>query len=101
MKSNVSVITQSVKQSDGQFTQFIHSVWTEGNGMTAKENARKELKRLKAAYQKDDEHLTNWRAVTPIGQIDDLSIQHLAEGSNWWDCRTFYKIVDKELNKPN
>lgn len=99
MESTVAIITQSIKQPDGEFKKFIHSVWSSHDGLTAKEHARAELKSIADKNNKDEEHLKNWRAKQPIGQADDLSVQYLAEGSQHWECKVFYSITDKELNK--
>jgi hypothetical protein len=83
----VSIITVSQRQIDGTFEKYINSVWD------SKESARDELKRIKANFEKNLE--SGWRARTPIGQIDDLSIQFL-EG-NHYECKAFYAIVDRDV----
>lgn len=89
--TNVSIITASHRQNDGSFEKMIDSVWT------SKEAARNELEQIKSNYNGDAKHLENCRARTPIGQIDDLSVEYL-EG-RFYECKSFYSITTYSLMK--
>jgi hypothetical protein len=86
----VSILTVSSRIKEGEFDRRISKVFA------SKEDARAELKSIEDGNNKDEEHLKNWRARTPIGQIDDLSIE-LLENNNW-SCRYFYSISSFEVN---
>lgn len=77
-------MTAAERQKDGTFVKQIDSVYA------SLELARAAMKRIADTFNCEDELYKDWRARTPIGQIDDLSLDRL-EG-NHYQCQTFYKI---------
>lgn len=67
----VSILTISSRIKEGEFDKRISKVFA------SKEDARAALKSIKDGNNKDVEHLKNWRARTPIGQVDDLSKENM------------------------
>ena len=86
---NVFIITRAERQSDDTFSTFIASVWT------SIEAARADLRRIKGMYESNDDLKGNWRAVTPCGQVDDLSVE-LYDGK-FYNCKSFFKISDYKV----
>jgi hypothetical protein len=80
----VQVMTAAELQKDGSFIKQIHAVYA------SIESARAEMQRIADTFNSEDGLYKDWRAETPIGQVDALSLERL-EG-NHYQCQTFYKI---------
>ena len=89
--STVFVITVAHRQSDDSFETFVDSIWT------SKADARSKLQRIKQKINTQENLVLGRRASTPIGQIDDLSIQVL-KGQYFYECRSFYSIQSQLLH---
>jgi len=90
-RDNVYVITEARLQQDGEFTTFVYGVWDDVDA------ARSELKSIADRVNSNKNGSVERRAKTPIGQIDDLSVQVLVGQS--FKCEQFYRIIEKPLQK--
>ncbi len=81
----VYIITRAERQDDGSFQQVIDGAWV------SREAARGQLKVISNNYNNKE----NVRAKSPIGQVDDLSIELLVD--NYYECQSFYSIKEQVL----
>lgn len=88
-ENTVHIIVLSEWQDDGSFRKVVQGVWA------SIDSARAELQRIAKSFNSGAEHVKNWRAVVPLNQRDDLSVQLLV--GKLYECRLFYSIKTHQV----
>lgn len=85
----VHIMTAAERQKNGEFVKHIHAVYA------SLDLARAAMKKIADTFNCEDELYKDWRADTPIGQVDDLSLE-LFDGKHY-QCQTFYTILPYDV----